>query len=299
MERTRRAAGSGAQRQLDGPDRARDRGGHHRRVGRGVRGLRRSDRALTLGAVRGPSRLGSAAMSLKAGDQLDRYKLVAPVGEGGQGSVWKAIDEGGDRLVALKLHRLSRDQDGGSTRLPSQESEETHRERLRREAQALRQLDHPSLVRCLGMFEDYERDVLGLVLEWIEGSTLTVAARAPTMTDEHRMWVLGHLVRALAYMHQSGMVHRDLKFSNVLVSPMFWQYPSEPATIKLVDLGVAAPVGNPDPLTRAGGVVGTVAYLAPERIVPTTPPARVSGSGLPTGAATPRSTSLMVAGSDG
>lgn len=207
-------------------------------------------------------------MSLRAGDHLDRYKLVAPVGEGGQGSVWKAIDEGGDRLVALKLHRLSREEAAGATRLPSQESEETHRERLRREAQALRQLDHPSLVRCLGMFEDYERDVLGLVLEWIEGSTLTVAARAPTMTDEHRMWVLGHLVRALGYMHQSGMVHRDLKFSNVLVSPMFWQYPSEPATIKLVDLGVAAPVGNPDPLTRAGGVVGTVAYLAPERVVP-------------------------------
>ncbi len=205
-------------------------------------------------------------MSLKPGDLLDRYKLLAPVGEGGQGSVWKALDERGDRLVALKLHRLSRDE--GAARKQSQESEETHRERLRREAQALRSLDHPSLVRCMGMFEDYEHDILGLVLEWIEGSTLTVAARSADMTEAHRMWVLGHLVRALAHMHQLGLVHRDLKFSNVLVSPLFWQYPSEAANIKLVDLGVAAPVGNPDPLTSAGGVVGTIAYLSPERIVP-------------------------------
>lgn len=207
-------------------------------------------------------------MTITAGSYLDRYKLVAQVGEGGQGAVWQAIDERTGRTVALKLHQLS-DRDLGGVEGPQSRrpTDATHTARLRREAEALRQLAHPSLVRCLGMFEDYEHDVLGLVLEWIDGQTLNEAAKNPQMSAEHRMWLLGHLVRTLAYLHQSGIVHRDLKFGNVLVSPPFWQNPSVPDHIKLVDLGVAAPVGNPNPLTVMGAIVGTSAYVAPEIVM--------------------------------
>jgi serine/threonine protein kinase len=204
-------------------------------------------------------------MALSPGNYLDRYRLVAQVGEGGQGTVWKAVDDRTRQVVALKLHQLSpadRSPDD-----PPDSTAFTHVQRLRREAESLQQLDHPSLVRCLGMFEDPQRDLLGLVLEWIDGQPLATAAKQPTFTEAHRMWLLGHLIRALAHLHQREIVHRDLKFNNVLVSHGFWESPAVPENVKLVDLGVAAPVGNPNPLTIAGAFVGTSAYVAPEIVM--------------------------------
>lgn len=205
-------------------------------------------------------------MAISPGSYLDRYKLIAQAGEGGQGSVWQALDERNQRTVALKLHQLNH-QELGAVPRATNTSASTNSQRLRREADALRQLNHPSLVRCLGMFEDYERNILGIVLEWIDGQTLTQALKDPAFSSSHRMWLLGHLVRALAYLHQSEIVHRDLKFGNVIVTRAFLEQPSIPEHIKLVDLGVAAPVGNPNPLTVAGAFVGTSAYVAPEIVM--------------------------------
>lgn len=205
-------------------------------------------------------------MAISPGSYLDRYKLIAQAGEGGQGSVWQAFDERNQRMVALKLHQLH-PQELGVVRSTTPSRSSTTSQRLRREADALRPLTHPSLVRCLGFFDDYEHNILGIVLEWIDGETLAQAVKSPAFSPSHRMWLLGHLVRALAYLHQKEIVHRDLKFGNVIVTRTFFDQPAAPENIKLVDLGVAAPVGNPNPLTVAGGFVGTSAYVAPEIVM--------------------------------
>jgi eukaryotic-like serine/threonine-protein kinase len=194
------------------------------------------------------------ALAIVAGTQLDRYRLLEPVGEGSQGSVWKAVDPSRpNEPVALKLAPIP---PGGASG--------PELERIRREAGALGRLNHPSLVRCHGLFEDYRNEVLGVVLEWVDGQSLTTAARDRQMTPAHKMWLLGHLVRALAYVHGAGVVHRDIKFGNVVVSHGFWAQPQRPEMVKLVDLGVAVAVGNPNPLTAMGKIVGTAAYVPPE-----------------------------------
>lgn len=196
---------------------------------------------------------------LAPGARLDRFVLVQLAGEGAQGAVWKALDPKRPwEPLALKLVRIPR---GGPTDLSTDVA------RIHREAQALRQLSHPSLVRCHGLFEDYGADVLGVVLDWVEGQALSEVVDDKRMSNEHRAWVLRHVAYALAYIHGAGLVHRDIKLPNVLVTRHFWDEPSQAAHIKLVDLGVAAPVGNPRPLTDIGGLIGTAAYVAPELVL--------------------------------
>ena len=98
--------------------------------------------------------------SLRPGDTVDRYQLIAPIGEGGQGSVWRAEDPlHRGATVALKLI--------SPLLVPGAAID-----RLRREARALAKLSHPSLPRCHAFFEDLQKDVLGFALDFIPGSSL-------------------------------------------------------------------------------------------------------------------------------
>ena len=166
-------------------------------------------------------------MELKPGDRVDRYLLVELLGEGGQGSVWRAEDPmlpGQPR--AVKLLRLE-------TVRP------TDAERVRLEARGLAKLEHPSLVSCHTLFEDMKLGVLGMVLDFVDGRSLGAALNDSRLTDRHRVKALGHVAEALAYVHRAGHVHRDLKLDNVLVTQDFWANPEEPKNVKLVDFGIA------------------------------------------------------------
>lgn len=203
---------------------------------------------------------------LTPGELLDdRYRLVAPLGEGGQGEVWRAADvlRPGTH-VALKLLHLP-------------EARPVDLDRLRREAHALAGLRHPSLIACHRLFEDLRRGVLGLALELVEGAPLSSARMDPRFSPALAAAALRHVAEALAALHAAGVVHRDVKPDNVLVAAAFFQRPADPATVKLVDLGIAAPAGNPQPLTDVGTVIGTAAYLAPELIDPSSWPAPPHG----------------------
>ncbi len=199
-------------------------------------------------------------MPLKPGDRIDRYTLVAPLGAGAQGAVWKVIDplDGGAER-ALKL-------------VPTSGLSAESFERARREAQSLASAPHPNLIACYGLFEDVAAGLVGIALELVDGDPLQEATGDPRMTAAHRSALLVQLAEALAFVHGSKLVHRDLKPENVLVTAAFWAEPTRPGTIKLVDFGLAIQVGNPRPLTQVGGVLGTAPYLAPEAIVPSVAP---------------------------
>ena len=195
-------------------------------------------------------------MELAPGTRIDRYVLLEPLGAGGQGAVWKAEDPlHPEKPCALKLVEIKHARPADA-------------ERVRREARALTRLEHPSLVRCDGLFEDLKRDLLGVPMELVDGTSLRRLKTDPRFGPDERAALLRHLAHALAYVHDQGVVHRDLKPDNILVSSAFFDSLEDPSTVKLVDFGIAAEEGNPQPLTALNTVIGTLPFLAPEVVDP-------------------------------
>lgn len=195
-------------------------------------------------------------MELRAGDRIDRYTLVRPLGKGGQGSVWQVVDpldEGS--LRALKIVQLA---DAGQAAFV----------RARREAKILAHLTHPSLCACYGLFEDLDRGLVGVVLDLVQGRPLDDLVHEGQVDQAQRMAILQQVAEVLAHVHAAGLAHRDLKPGNILVTDGFWSRPHLPGTVKLVDFGIAVPLGNPQKLTSVGGVIGTIPYLSPELFDP-------------------------------
>ncbi|XXT14762.1 protein kinase [Sorangium sp. So ce429] len=192
-------------------------------------------------------------MQLHPGVRVDRYTLLEPLGRGGQGAVWKVRDPLDGSLRALKLFFLGGLEAGAA-------------ERARREARAVAGAVHPALIPCRALFEAPAEGVVGLVFDFVQGQSLTdVATR---MSLAQRGAALAQIAAALAHVHGLGLVHRDLKPANVLVTEAFWGAADAPGGVRLIDFGIAAPAGNPRPLTATGAVIGTVAYMSPELLAP-------------------------------
>jgi serine/threonine protein kinase len=182
---------------------------------------------------------------------LGRYRLIERLGAGGFGVVWRAHDELLDREVALK--RIA---------LPSEED----RERATREALATARLAHPAIVALYEASAD--EDAFYLISELVEGDTLASLIAEGELSDEEVLEIGIALADALRHAHARGVIHRDVKPQNVLVPlapPDSTQAPGAPAGVaKLADFGGARLAGE-DALTRAGDVLGTLAYMAPEQ----------------------------------
>jgi hypothetical protein len=174
---------------------------------------------------------------------MDRYRLTKRLGSGAFGTVWSARDERLDRDVAVKV-------------LPR---ERVIHARFEREARAAARLQHPAIVTLYEAAVDDEGAYL--VSELVRGRTLDALLAQGKLSDREILEVGVSLCDALAHAHAQGVIHRDVKPSNVLV-------PSRSAgsgdRAKLTDFGVAHVIGGAT-LTHTGDIVGTLAYMAPEQ----------------------------------
>jgi eukaryotic-like serine/threonine-protein kinase len=195
-------------------------------------------------------------MSLAAGTKLGPYEVLAPLGAGGMGEVYKARDTRLDRIVAIKVLP------------PEWAADETAKQRFDREAKTIASLKHPHIcilhdvgrLRPDGASASQGDEVDFLVMEYLEGETLTDRlARGPLPLQE-ALGVAIAIGDALDKAHRQGVIHRDLKPSNVMLTA------SGP---KLLDFGLAksqAALPAATSVTLPGTILGTMQYMAPEQL---------------------------------
>src|ERR1700689_3238861 len=210
-------------------------------------------------------------MSLTSGTRLGPYEIQSPLGAGGMGEVYRARDTRLERTVAIKVLNA---QLLASTEL---------RARFEREAKVISQLQHPNI--CVLHDVGNEGRIDYLVMEFLQGESLAERLRKGPLSPEQILTIAIEIADALEKAHRAGVVHRDLKPGNVMLTK---------SGAKLLDFGLAKPLGatvasgskgsssasvfaaaltqtmtSPSPatpLSTAGGVIGTVQYMSPEQI---------------------------------
>jgi serine/threonine protein kinase len=201
----------------------------------------------------------TSGLSANEGRLLDdRYRLGALLGVGGVAEVYRAVDERLDRGVAVKLFR-------------GDVADQLHRHED--EMRTLARLNHPSLVTVFDAGTDELTEQPYLVMELVEGSTLSDQLRLGPLTPSRTAEIGSEVADALAYVHGQGLVHRDVKPANVLIGTG--------GRVHLADFGIARLVDAAH-VTQTGDVLGTPAYFAPEQVTGEVvgPPADVYALGL-------------------
>ena len=197
-------------------------------------------------------------LTMVRGTRIGAYEVLEPIGSGGMGDVYRARDTKLHREVALKvlLAHLATDPD--------------HLARLRREAQVLAALNHPSIAQIYGLEESDSTHCIAM--ELVDGETLAERVRRGPVPVDEALRIAGDIAEALETAHDKGIVHRDLKPANVMVTPE--------GQVKVLDFGLAKAL-EPDPavasdskvaatitsptMTRMGIILGTAAYMSPEQ----------------------------------
>ncbi len=178
-----------------------------------------------------------------------RYELDGVVGRGGMAEVYRARDIRLDRVVAVKTLRedLARDQ--------------TFQARFRREAQSAASLNHPSVVAVYDTGEDSSGNshIPYIVMEYVDGRTLRELLRDDRrLLPERAVEITDGVLRALDYSHRNGIVHRDIKPGNVMLT--------RAGQVKVMDFGIARAVSDAQAtMTQTAQVIGTAQYLSPEQ----------------------------------
>jgi serine/threonine-protein kinase len=181
-------------------------------------------------------------MTLAAGTMLGPYEIVAVIGTGGMGRVYRARDTRLGREIAIKV------------------SDERFTDRFSSEAKTVASLNHPNICTLHDVGPNY------LVMELIDGSTLADRIESGAVTIDDAVDIARQVAGALEEAHRKGVLHRDLKPSNIMIVNR--RGPSDPTIVKVLDFGLAkVATGDPDATrTVAGTVMGTPAYMAPEQV---------------------------------
>ena len=176
------------------------------------------------------------------GQEISHYKIIEKLGEGGMGIVYKAHDTTLDRTVALKFlpHYLTTDP--------------LERERFLHEARAAAALTHANIAVIYEIGE-HDREMF-IAMEYVEGKTLKQAIQSETLSIPKILDIAIQACDGLAAAHERGIVHRDIKSDNIMVTPR--------GHVKITDFGLAKLKGATK-LTKAGSTLGTAAYMSPEQ----------------------------------
>ena len=179
--------------------------------------------------------------------QLGPYEIAKPIGRGGMGTVYEAVDHGTGRSVAVKTLAAHLGDDPGL------------RKRFAAEIETLKSLEHPCIVQLLAFGEEDGQPYFAM--ELVRGRSLEQVLRSGRTFDwRETVGIAIDITRALKSAHDHGVVHRDLKPANLL----FPEEPSADAAVKLADFGIARLFGS-SCHTMAGTIVGTAEYMAPEQ----------------------------------
>ncbi|WP_225724723.1 MULTISPECIES: serine/threonine-protein kinase [unclassified Nocardia] len=182
---------------------------------------------------------------LAVGSQFGPYRLDRLIGRGGMGEVFEAYDTVKDRTVALKV-------------LPDRLADDpVYRERFRREAHAAARLSEPHVIPIHDYGEIDGR--LYLDMRLVDGTSLRTLLREGPLTPTRAVALIAQVASALDAAHADGLVHRDIKPDNILVTPEDFAY--------LADFGIAHATGR-TALTKSGSAIGSYHYMAPERFAP-------------------------------
>jgi len=198
---------------------------------------------------------GSASPFEQSGERIGPYELVNPVGEGGYGTVWRALRrEPYEQSVAIKIVKAGMD----SAAVVS---------RFDQERQTLARMDHPGIARVLdGGLTPRGRPCF--VMEFVDGAPITAWCAAQGASMRARAALVADVADAVQHAHAKAVIHRDLKPSNVLVAPG----PDGAARAKVIDFGIAKALsddaGAGVTMTVAGQLLGTAEYMSPEQADP-------------------------------
>src|SRR5580658_1795226 len=174
----------------------------------------------------------------------NRYELTHSIARGGMAEVYKAQDRLLDRPVALKIL------------FPELSVDRAFVERFRREAQAAANLSHPNIVPVYDWGED--DGTYFIVMEFIDGRPLSAVLReVGPLPPEQAADIGAHVASALSFAHNHGVIHRDVKCANVLIT--------KDNQVKVIDFGIARAMNTEESLTQTGAVMGTASYFSPEQ----------------------------------
>src|SRR5580704_609238 len=180
------------------------------------------------------------------GDRIGDYEVLAPLGAGGMGSVYKVRHAISQRVEALKVI------------LPTGSHTPEMTERFLREIRLQASLEHPHIASLHNAFRLH--DELVMVMEFVEGVSLRDKLHSPGITLGQALEYAAQVLAALIYAHSQGVVHRDIKPSNVMIASH--------GVVKLLDFGLAAsvtPAARDSELTQPGTLLGSPYYISPEQ----------------------------------
>jgi len=196
--------------------------------------------------VRSAVALGGNSTQTNLPKVIGGFELVAKLGQGGMGAVFQARQVSMDRLVALKVLP------------PALARNRNYIERFQREARASVLIAHPNLVQGVDAGQDADSGLWYFAMEFVPGETLrTVMRRDGKFAEQRALTIARDVAAGLAAAHHAGMVHRDIKPDNVMITP--------DGSAKILDLGLAKHEDDDSELTQTGASIGTPLYMAPEQ----------------------------------